>query len=576
MKIRKRWEIQPEPDESIFRKLHSIPKPIVRALFHRGITDAEAARIFFQTDAEPLADPFLLADMPKAVERILRAVRSGEPIVVYGDYDTDGVTATAMLVDFLQSIGARVSPYIPSRFEEGYGLNCPALEGLAESGTRIVVTVDCGARSVSEAEFARKKNLDLIITDHHAPGLEEPQGFAFLDPKRKGSSYPEKNLSGVGVAFRLVQAISQRMGETEFRRPDQYLDLVAVGTVADMVPLLGENRSLVQGGLKALNDPEHVGVRPGLDQLMQVAGMTRGKVTAQGIGFILGPRLNASGRIDTAGTALQLLLSRDAEQARGLAALLDSQNRERQSLTRSTVLEARTLTAQSAGWDPTAPPPFIMVEKEGFNPGVIGLAASKLMEEYYRPVAVVAVEGDRARGSIRSVPGFHITDALDSCREILDRYGGHAAAAGFTVPKDRLPELRGRLEQLARTALAGQLLSPILTLDSEVHLPELSWDLQSWIARLEPCGQGNPAPIFFSRNLRVHSKRTVGKDASHLKLRLSDGRTDIDAIAFGFGHMERTLSDSVDVAFSLEENDYFGKQLQMRVVDIRGEIGADR
>jgi single-stranded-DNA-specific exonuclease len=576
VKIQKRWEIQPEPDESTFRKLQSLPKPIVRALYHRGITDAEAARIFFQSGAEPMADPFLLPDMSKAVERILLAVRSGEPIAVYGDYDTDGVTATAMLVDFLQSIGARVSPYIPSRFEEGYGLNCPALQGLAEAGARIIVTVDCGARSVSEAEFARKKNLDLIITDHHAPGSEEPPGLAFLDPKRKGSAYPDKNLSGVGVAFRLVQALSQRMGETEIQRPDQYLDLVAIGTVADMVPLLGENRSLVQGGLKALNDSGHIPLRLGLEQLMRVAGMARGKITAQGIGFILGPRLNASGRIDTAGTALQLLLSRDPEQARGLASLLDSQNRERQLLTKSTVLEARTITAQSAGWDPDSPPFFIMVEKEGFNPGVIGLAASRLMEEYYRPVAVVAVDGESARGSIRSVPGFHITEALDSCREILDRYGGHAAAAGFTIPKDRLPELRGRLELLARNALADQQLRPIITIDSEVHLPELSWDLHSWINRLEPCGQGNPAPVFFTRNLRVRSKRSVGRDASHLKLKLSDGRTDIDAIAFGFGHLENMLSENVDVAFALEENDYFGKQLQMRVVDIRGETGEDR
>ncbi len=574
MKPRKRWEIQPEPDASVFKELHSIPKPIVRALFHRGIADAEAARMYFQTDAKPLADPFLLTDMSKAAERILKAVRSGEPVVVYGDYDTDGVTATAMLVDFLQSIGASVSAYIPSRFEEGYGLNCPALEGLADRGVRLVITVDCGARSVPETEFARQKNIDLIITDHHAPGTDEPSGFAFLNPKRKGSVYPEKNLSGVGVAFRLVQAIVLRMGESERLRPDQYLDLVAIGTVADMVPLLGENRSLVQGGLKALNDPEHVILRPGVEQLLQVAGVTRGKLTAQGIGFILGPRLNASGRLGTAGTALDLLLAGTPEQARETARRLDSQNRDRQALTRSTVLEARTLTTQSGNWDPQSPPYFIMVEKEGFNPGVIGLAASKLMEEFFRPVAVVAVEGDRARGSIRSVPGFHITDALDSCRELLDRYGGHAAAAGFTMRTDRLSELRERLGRLAEDALAQKPLRPILAVDSEIRLSELSWDLYHWIARLEPCGQGNPAPVFLSRNLRVYTKRGVGKENSHLKMVLSDGRMNFDAIAFGFGHMEKTLSDTVDVVFALEENDYYGKQMQMRVVDIRGEIGA--
>jgi single-stranded-DNA-specific exonuclease len=571
MKPKKLWELPPEPDGSVFRNLEHIPKPIVRALFHRGISDAEAARVFFQPGAEPPADPCLMAGMTEAVERILQAVQRGESIVVYGDYDTDGVTATALLSDFLESIGGRVSPYIPSRFEEGYGLNCPALEELAGGGAGVVVTVDCGARSIAEAEFARQKNLDLIITDHHPPGPEEPAAFAFLDPKREGSAYPEKNLSGVGVAYRLVQALSRRLGEGASGPPERYLDLAAIGTVADMVPLLGENRALVQEGLKALNDPPAGALRPGVEQLMQTAGLARGKVTAQGIGFILGPRLNASGRIDTAGTALQLLLSRDAGEARSLASLLDSQNRERQSLTRSTVAEARTLTSRSPGWDPDAPPFFIMVEKEGFNPGVIGLAASKLMEEYYRPVAVVAVEGERARGSIRSVPGFHITKALEECRGILERYGGHAAAAGFTLPKENLPELRERMEDLARDALAGRFLQPVLTMDSEIRLSELSWELLDWIGRLEPCGQGNPAPVFFSRSLRVLSKRCVGKDSTHLKMTLSDGRTGIDAIAFGFGFLEGTLSDRVDVAFALEENDYYGKRLQLRVVDIRGE-----
>ncbi|MBN2085649.1 MAG: single-stranded-DNA-specific exonuclease RecJ [Anaerolineales bacterium] len=572
--IRKKWELPPEPDESVFRNLASLPKPIVRALYHRGISDADAARIFFASDAIPLADPFLFADMSKAVERILRAVRSGEPIVVYGDYDTDGVTATAMLVDFLGSIDADVSAYIPSRFEEGYGLNRPALEGLAAQGAKVVVTVDCGARSVEEAAFARDTRLDLIITDHHAPGAEEPPAYAFLNPKRSGCIYPEKNLAGVGVAFRLVQALIQRMGETERMPSERYLDLVALGTVADIVPLTGENRVLVQGGLNALNDPEHFPLRPGLRRLLEVAGLTRGKINAQAIGFVLGPRLNASGRLDTADTSLNLLLARDPAEADTLALRLESQNRERQSLTRSTVLAARNLNAQAADWDPDSPPFFIMVGKEGFHAGIIGLAASKLMEEYYRPVAVVTIEGDKARGSVRSVPGFHITEALDSCRDLLDRYGGHAAAAGFSLAASRLPELRERLAGLAGEALRGRSLRPVLPVDSEVRISDLTWDLHGWITRLEPCGQGNPAPVFFTRGAHIRAKRCVGKDSSHLKLTLSDGRANIDAIAFGFGHLEKSLSETVDVAFSLEENDYYGKQMQMRVIDMQGDIGV--
>jgi single-stranded-DNA-specific exonuclease len=571
MKKTKRWEIPPEPQASVYRNLPSVPKPIVRALFNRGITDAESARMFFQTEAVSLADPFLLADMPKAVARILDAVRSGESVVVYGDYDADGVTAAALMVDFLRSIGASVSAYIPSRFEEGYGLNLAALDDLATQGARLIITVDCGARSIPEALYAREKGIDLIISDHHAPGPEAPPGFAFLNPKRSGSIYPEKNLSGAGVAYRIVQALAARMGEAPRLQPERYLDLAAIGTVADMVPLLGENRALVQGGLRILNDAGQSPLRAGLEQLLSVAGLASGKVTAQGIGFILGPRINAAGRLDSADDALELLLARDSHRARDLAQRMESKNRERQSLTKSTVCKARSLAAQSEGWDPASPPFFIMVEQEGFNPGIIGLAASKLMEEYYRPVAVVAIEGECARGSIRSVPEFHITEALDSCRDILDRFGGHAAAAGFTIATKRLPELRDRLKQSAKESLDGRTLGPTLSVDSEIRLSELTWDLHRWITRLEPCGQGNPSPIFFIRGARIRSRRSVGKDRSHLKLVLTDGRIEMDAIAFGFGHLEKTLSDTADFAFALEENDYYGRQMQLRVVDIHGE-----
>jgi len=564
---RKRWEVGPEPDAGTFQTLKDFPKPIVRALFHRGVTSPETARAFFQTVPLAPADPFLMAGMDRAVDRILQAVHSRDPIVVYGDYDTDGVTATAMMMDFLQSIGAEVSAYIPNRFDEGYGLNCPALKGLAEQGARVVISVDCGARSMTEAELCREIKLDLIITDHHAPGTTEPDAYAFLDPKRKGCSYPDKNLAGVGVAFRLVQALAQRLPPSI---PDKYLDLVAIGTVADMVPLLGENRLLVRAGLEAINDLRGTPLRPGVDQLLKVARVNRGMVDAHTIGFILGPRLNASGRLDTATDALQLLLATDPAEARERAAALDSQNRERQALTRATFQEAQKILLQSDGFDGAEPPWFLMAEKVGFNFGVIGLAASRLMDEYYRPSAVVAIEGDLARGSVRSVPGFHITEALDSCSELLERFGGHAAAAGFTIRTDRLPELRQRLERLAGDSLSRNDPHPVLAVDSEVTLPELSWEFLDWIRKLEPCGQGNPSPVFFARGLSVAFKRTVGKENAHLKLTLSDGRSEFDAIAFGFGPMEKSLPIRVDAAFYLEENNYSGRQLQLRIVDLQG------
>ena len=570
MKLKKHWELGPEPDADVFQALRDFPKPIARALFHRGIQDPETARAFFQAEAPAATDPFRMAGMDRATERILRAVRSREPIVVFGDYDTDGVTATALLVLFLRSIGAEATAYIPNRFEEGYGLNCPALQGIAEQGARVVVTVDCGARSLPEAELARKMHLDLIITDHHSPGTAEPDCYAFLDPKRQACTYPDKNLAGVGVAYQLVQALARRTAPDTALAPERYLDLVAIGTVADMVPLLGENRLLVRAGLNAMNDSRQP-LRPGVDQLLKVAGISRGKVDAHTIGFILGPRLNASGRMDTAVDALELLLANDPGEARDRAAALDAQNRERQGATRAIYLEAKEILMRSEGFDADQPPWFLMAQKEGFNSGVIGLAASRIMDEFYRPSAVVAIDGELARGSVRSVPGFHITEALDSCSELLERFGGHAAAAGFTIRVERLPELRRRLERLAGESLSQSDPHPSLMIDSEVALPELSWDLLDWIHQLEPCGQGNPSPLFFARGLSVAFKRSVGKENAHLKLTLSDGRKDIDAIAFGFGPLEKMLPTRVDAAFYLEENNYSGRQLQLRIADLRGE-----
>jgi single-stranded-DNA-specific exonuclease len=565
--LKKHWTVRSEPDNGVFAEFGTIPRPIARALFHRGISDGKSARVFF-TPEPAAADPFLMRDMGAAAERIVRAVRSGEPITVYGDYDTDGVTATALLIRALQSLEAKVSPYIPSRFEEGYGLNCSALQSLAGQGAKIIVSVDCGARSVEEAEYARSLGVDLIITDHHAPGETHPPAFAFIDPKRGDCPYPDKNLAGVGVAYRLLQAILQSLPPGGWQA-EEFLDLVALGTVADMAPLLGENRSLVQVGLQRINQSGSFAIRPGLAELLRTAGIRRASVNATCIGFVLGPRLNAAGRIDTANSALQLLLTDDIHLAGDLATGLETRNRERQALTRSTFLEARRMTLERLGSASGDPPFFLMAHNAEFNPGVIGLAASKLMEEFYRPSAVVAVEGEFARGSVRSIPGFHITEALDSCRDLLERYGGHAAAAGFTVRLDRLEELHHRLDRMARLAFAGQSVQPEISIDSEVSLPELTWDLLGWIKKMEPFGQGNPAPILAARGLRVSSKRSVGKDGSHLKLALTDGQTRFDAIAFHQGPREASLPPVVDVAFSLEENEYYGKQLQMRILDIQ-------
>jgi single-stranded-DNA-specific exonuclease len=572
MQPRKLWISSAEPPELLFREMASVPAPIVRALYRRGIHDAQGARAYFDPDEEATIDPFQLSGMAEAVQRVIRAVRQREPIVIYGDYDADGVTATAMLTGFLCAIGAEARSYIPSRFEEGYGLHAAALAALQEEGARLVISVDCGARSLAEAAYARSIGLDLIITDHHAPGQEEPEALAFVDPKRAEDRYPDKDLAGVGVAYKLVQALSAssesaRTGDVPAAK--DMLDLVALGTVADMVPLRGENRSLVRAGLAQINRPPGTSLlRPGLEALLQTADVKRGCVSASAIGFMLAPRLNAAGRLETATCALQLLLAADRRRARELAADLSARNRQRQDLARETFQAARRLIVGAEERGGREIPILLMAEHADFNPGVIGLAASRLTDEFYRPSVVVAIDGESARGSARSIPGFHITEALDSIRHLFERYGGHAAAAGFSLPTERLPLLRQEMERLAEAALSERSLQPELAVDSEVALEDLTWDMHAWIQRMEPCGQGNSAPLFVARRLAVLNKRVIGKDSRHLKLTLADGRRSIDAIAFGRGGDAQALPARMDVAFALEEDNYFERKLQMRIVDM--------
>jgi len=336
-----------------------------------------------------------------------------------------------------------------------------------------------------------------------------------------------------------------------------------------MAPLLGENRGLVQAGIQNLNRPAPATLRTGIDRLLQVSGIRRGGITATAIGFMLGPRLNAAGRMDTAANALDLLLSRDPQAAQELASLLDSRNRERQALTRATYQEARQIILKRQEDAGGSLPLVLMAEHECFNPGIIGLAASKLMEEFYRPSAVVALEGEISRGSIRSIPGFHITEALDACSSLLERYGGHAAAAGFSIRTVRLQEFSRRMDTLARDALDESHLQPVLSIDAEIRLADLTWSLLDWLQKLEPTGQGNPSPVLAVRNAQILSKRTVGRDNGHLKIRFSDGASLVDAIGFGLGAKLEALPSVVDVAFALEENDYYGRQLQMRIIDLQ-------
>ncbi len=565
----KRWIIQPPITPKAEEELAKFPSILRQTLFNRGIgTDAEA-RAFLKAEPNADTDPFQLTGMQAAVDRIRFAIEHSEPIAIYGDYDVDGVTATALLVQALEGLGANPSTgsggtvrgYIPNRFEEGYGLNKDALDSLKADGVKLVITVDCGIRSPDEALHARTIGLDLIISDHHHPdGLNLPPALAVINPKQHGDPYPDKDLAGVGIAYKIAEALFS-LQPSSFVLSD-LLDLVALGTVADLAPLVGENRSLVRKGLKQIRETK----RQGLFSLAGVAEMKIDKVTAGNIGFMLGPRLNASGRLESALASFELLTTKDFMRAGQLAQQLDIQNRQRQTITRSMQQKAEEIAMSD---DPDA---FLLfAAHEDFNPGVVGLAASRLTETYYRPAVVAAKNLEETRGSCRSIPEFHITDALDLCKDLLVRHGGHAAAAGFTVKNENLPELVTRLKSIAKEKLGGKDLRQTLTADMEVALPELNFDVLKHLAYLEPTGYGNPDAVFVSRDVKVKASRTVGADARHLKLTLEDERGAVfDSIGFRLGHLRDSLPARVDVLYTLEANEWNGKtSLQLNLKDVK-------
>jgi single-stranded-DNA-specific exonuclease len=445
---KKRWLIPPAVTPEADQALVAFPPVLRQILFNRGYaTDAEA-RAFLKAEPAFDNDPFQMTGMQVAVERICFALEHKEPIAIYGDYDVDGVTATALLVDTLKALGAQVRGYIPNRFDEGYGLNNEALSQLKDDGVNLVISVDCGIRSPDEALHARTIGLDLIITDHHHPSEGPlPPALAVINPKQPGDVYPDKDLAGVGIAYKLAEALVSRLEPSDFRL-ENLLDLVALGTVADLAPLVGENRFLVRRGLRQIRAT----TRQGLFSLAAVADLSIAKVNATDIGFRLGPRLNAAGRLKEALAAYELLTTTDIFKAGQLAQQLDMQNRERQRITRDMQAQAEVM-ALADETDAF----LLFAEHQDFNAGVVGLAASRLTETYYRPAIVAHIDTDTTRGSCRSIPEFHITDALDQCADLLVRHGGHAAAAGFTVENDKLDELVSRLKDIAREQLGRRI-----------------------------------------------------------------------------------------------------------------------
>ncbi|MEE4195046.1 MAG: single-stranded-DNA-specific exonuclease RecJ [Anaerolineae bacterium] len=571
----KRWSIAPPIPEDLQEEL-PFHKLLQQLLYNRGIVDAEMARAYVSAEGS-LYDPFLIKDMEIAVERLYQALNRDESITVYGDYDADGVTATAMLLDFLSKLGANVKSYTPDRFDEGYGLNKDAIREIAEDGTNLLITVDCGIRSVGEVELAVELGMDVLLTDHHLPGDVLPPAVAILDHKQEDDTYPEKVLCGAGIAYKLIEAYLSRYPYGGLNARD-WLDLVAIATVADIVPLTGENRALIKAGLAVIQEQKRIG----LTALIRAAGQDPASMKASHIAFGVGPRINAAGRIASARNAIDLLLTQDSHSASLLAQQLDDINARRKDKT----AHVQELVEEDTNGDGEEPADgfLIFTVSPDFHMGVVGLAAGRLSERYYRP-AVAGAMGERlTRASCRSIPEFHITRALDECADLFDeslgeRYGGHAAAAGFTISNDKLPQLEQRLTELAEEDLAGRELIPTVQVDVDFNFTYLIRNKQHiyrLVQLLEPTGTENPPVLFAARGLRVVNAFTVGKDHSHLRLKLSDGYTSEDAIAFRMGHLKDELPPYVDILFTLDENTYRGQTtFQIQVRDIREAEMAD-
>ena len=556
----KEWKIaHPCPEGREKLECAGVPSLLAAILSARGVVEPEQARKLLTPGEEPLADPMGMRDMDRAVRRIQRALQEKEMIAVYGDYDVDGITSTCLLTDCLRRMGGRVIPYIPDRLEEGYGLNQEAVSALAGQGVTLIITVDCGITAVREVEFARALGVEVVVTDHHECKQSLPQAAAVVDPHRPDCPYPFKGLAGVGVALKLAMAVAGADRAAMVFR--EYVDLAAVGTVADVMPMTGENRTIVQAGLASLAHPK----RLGLAQLIQEAGLGEKPVTSVSIGYTLAPRINAAGRMGQANLAAELLLTRDPGRAAALAQELCALNRERQTIECEIFQECVQRLEQSPQSG------IILLSDEHWHQGVVGIVASRLTEKYACPAFMVCLDQGLGKGSCRSWGGINLFQLLVRCQDLLEGFGGHALAAGFTVREENLPALARRLRQIVLEEQKGRALPSELEIDAAVLPQELTVEAVEALDALEPCGAGNPRPVLLLTGAHVISAAQVGR-GRHLKLRLEGRGLSLDAIFFSVDGSELGLTPGcrVDVAFYPQINDFRGiRSVQLQVVDLR-------
>jgi len=558
----KRWEIAPE-NPKIEAKLAAalqISALAARLLVNRGITTIEAAHEFLTPSLRRLYDPFVMRGMSEAVDRLVRGLQSQERITIYGDYDVDGITATAVLSWFFREIGAPAPYYLPHRMREGYGLNAEAIRKLADQGTRILITVDCGITGHDEVQLARRLGMDVIVTDHHQVPPTLPEAVAVLNPHQAECTYPAKELSGVGVAFKLIMALRGRLrreaGWAE-KLPNlrRHLDLVALGTIADVAPLVGENRILVKHGLQELTHSQKLGVQT----LKRVARIDAQEIGPRQVGFALAPRLNAAGRLAAAQAGVELLLSDDATRAEKLAHYLDSVNRERQIAQAQIYAEAKAAIETDGGigdrW-------AIVLASERWHPGVVGIVASKLVEEYGRPTVLIGLDGDVGKGSGRSVAAFHLYNALVTCQDLLVGFGGHEHAAGIRIQRQQVRPFEEALNGVARELLTDTDCAPLLNIDAEVELAHIDDALLQFIERLEPFGEGNTQPVLLARGVTVVGAPTlVGKEQQHLRLMLRQGQMSFQGIGFAMApRLTQAKEGVLDIAFTPQRHVWNGRE----------------
>ena len=557
--MNKMWQIYQVDNEKVeeLQKKYNINKLLATIIANRGIT-GEQINKFLNPKRSDFYNPYGMPDMEIAVERIEKAIKNQEKTIIYGDYDVDGITSVTVLKSFLEERGLQVGVYIPNRLEEGYGLNKEAVEKISKQGYTLMITVDCGISAVEEVKYANELGIETIITDHHEPGNEIPEAMAIVDAKRKDNTYPCRNLAGVGVVFKLIQAISIKIGleEKEYLK---YLDIVCIGTISDIVPLTDENRVIVKLGLKLVEQTRNLGLRA----ILQATGYN--KIDSITISFGIAPRINACGRMGYQEEALKLFLSKDINEVNMLTQKLNEYNKIRQEIEKNIFSDAIVQIEEKKLENKNT----IVLMGKNWHHGVIGIVASKITEMYFKPSILLCEEDDYGKGSGRSIPGFDLYETLTECKESIDRFGGHSMAVGITVKKEKFNEFKEKLEQRAKEKNIEEIV-PILKIDAQINLDEISRDMVESLKELEPFGEENKTPLFLFRNLKIDSIRAL-TEGKHLKLTLKDNKNIVNAIGFNLGEYsnEYKIGDRIDVVGNLEINSFNGvENIQINIKDL--------